>query len=173
MQHNFQDSLARSHSASDWPGWEGVYRTAFPTFAGMTDHRANGEWQAAGIDRSITLENSKQVLIDEKVRFKDYDDIAIEHTSNDRTGAPGWAVKAIRADYIAYLIAPRGRCYMLPVLQLQAAWARHSETWTQQYRQIRAHNNGYDTISCPLPVVVLMQAIGACLRVEFEPWGDA
>jgi hypothetical protein len=38
--------------------------------AAMIDHRQDGEHQRAGIDRSIVLNNSKQILIDEKVREK-------------------------------------------------------------------------------------------------------
>ena len=37
----------------------------------MVDHRDDGEHQRAGIDRSVILANSKQLLIDEKVRNKD------------------------------------------------------------------------------------------------------
>ena len=49
--HDFGESLRFSHSASDLPIWEEVYRQAFPSFAAMVDHRQDGEHQRAGIDR--------------------------------------------------------------------------------------------------------------------------
>ena len=41
----FGDCLRASHAAHDWPGWEVIYRRAFPSFASMVDHRADGYWQ--------------------------------------------------------------------------------------------------------------------------------
>ena len=62
--HDFSDSLAASHRASDLSIWEEIYRKSFPDFLAMVDHRQDGEHQRAGIDRSVILENSKQILID-------------------------------------------------------------------------------------------------------------
>ena len=179
LAHDFAASLAASHAASDWPGWEALYRDAFPTFAAMIDHRADGEHQRAGIDRSVILRNSKQILIDEKVRGtnkrtgKAYDDILLETVSvrrNGRDESDGWVRKAIRADYIAYLIGPLGRAWLLPVIQLQSAWAQRGEEWTRRYGERRAPNLGYETISVPVPEAELLPAIGSCLRARFEPW---
>lgn len=177
--HVFADSLRASHAASDWPGWEPLYRDAFPTFAAMVDHRADGEHQRAGIDRSIVLANSKQVLIDEKVRGRSartgrvYEDIFIETVSVRRPGyddVPGWATKQIRADYVAYLIAPLGRCFLLPTIQLQSAWARCGAAWTRRFGEREAPNRGYITLGVCVPERDLYQAIGGGLRVAFTPW---
>jgi hypothetical protein len=172
---SFTDDLEMSHSYSDAPWWEEVYRAAFPTFSSMTDHRQNGEHQRAGIDRSITLANAKQLLIDEKVRGRNrktgrvYEDIALEYLSDRDRGAPGWVCKPLRADFIAYAIAPLGRCYLLPVIQLQAAWDRRKDEWLSEYRTIEAQNDWWVTLSLCVPVEVLFPAIGSCLRVEFTP----
>jgi hypothetical protein len=172
--HNFADSLAASHKASDLPLWETVYRQAFPQFLTMVDHRDDGEHQRAGIDRSVILANSKQLLIDEKIRWPQagtgrvFTDILLEHTSNDRTKAPGWVCKPLRADYIAYAIAGLGLCYMLPVIQLQVAWAKHGDQWRQEYFEAAAQNSSYRTLSTAVPVDVLFRAIGGALRVKFE-----
>jgi hypothetical protein len=174
--NNFAECLKQSHAASDWNGWEALYRKAFPTFAAMIDHRQNGEHQLAGIDRSIVLENSTQILVDEKVRGKNrvtgvvYKDIALEFMSNNQKKTPGWVVKPLRADYIAYLIAPRGECYLLPVQQLQKAWLLRGEEWKSKYGIKYANNEGYQTKFCPVHVNELYQAIGAQLRVSFEPF---
>ncbi len=177
--HDFKTSLALSHSASDLPIWEEIYRNAFPAFAGMIDHRADGEHQRAGIDRSVILENANQILIDEKVRWKNaitgvvYEDIALEVWSSEEHKTPGWVCKPIRADYIAYAIAPLGKCYLLPVIQLQSAWVKNRHEWLSKFRQIRAKNNGYTTVSVGIPVNVLMSAIGANLRLSFTPICEA
>ena len=166
--HDFAESLAASHAASDLPIWEQIYRRAFPTFCAMVDHRDDGEHQRAGIDRSVILANSKQLLIDEKVRNKDYGDILLEYVSNDRFNSPGWVCKPLRADYIAYAIVPAGRCYLLPVIQLQIAWARHGDLWKHEFRNVPAHNNGYTTHSVAVPPERLFPAIGGALRVSFD-----
>ena len=47
--HDFAESLAASHAASDLPIWEQIYRRAFLTFCAMVDHRDDGEHQRAGL----------------------------------------------------------------------------------------------------------------------------
>jgi hypothetical protein len=170
--HDFKRSLAKSHRAADLPIWEEIYRRAFHDFAAMVDHRADGEHQRAGIDRSIILANSKQLLVDEKIREVDYGDILLEHVSNDRRGDPGWVCKPLRADYIAYAVLPSRVCYLLPVPQLQQAWRRWGSEWLARYRRVEARNAEYLTLSCPVPVRVLFSAIGQCLRVSFS-WQES
>lgn len=175
MQHDFAECLAMSHAASDLPFWRTVYTKAFPTMAGMIDHRQDGEHQKAGIDRSIILANSKQILIDEKVRGRNkktgkvYNDIALEFWSDEGRQTPGWVCKPLRADLIAYAIAPLGRCYLLPVIQLQSAWRQHGDEWKRTFFEIRAENRGYTTVSIGVPVNTLFPAIGQQFRVSFEP----
>lgn len=168
--HDFAQSLAYSHSVADLPFWREVYEKAFPAMRGMFDHREDGEHQRAGIDRSITLANSKQVLIDEKVRRKAYDDIALEHLSDERRATPGWVCKPLLADYIAYAIAPIGKCYLLPVPQLQSAWARYGHLWINTYPRIVAKNSSWNTISVGVPPHILFAAIGEMLRIRFTPY---
>jgi hypothetical protein len=175
MTHDFQESLAKSHAAEDHPVWEQIYRTAFPDFAAMVNHRSDGPHQRAGIDRSVILSNAKQLMIDEKARYKNaitgkvYDDILLEVWSDECRKIEGWVSKPLLADYIAYAILPLGKCYLLPVIQLQAAWQKHGAFWRSGSREIRAQNNGWITVSCAVEPAVLFKAIGACLRVVFNP----
>lgn len=172
--YDFGECLERSHAASDLPFWEECYRKFFLTFAVMVDHRQNGEHQKAGIDRSVILQNSKQILIDEKVRGKNritgrvYEDIALEEWSKLEARVPGWVVKPLLADYIAYAIAPLGVCYLLPVIQLQAAWKIHHKEWRNPKRRIESKNKGYHTLSWGVDVPVLFAAIGDCLSTTFK-----
>lgn len=185
--HCFSDSLAASHAAEDLPFWEECYRAAFPTMRAMVNHREDGQHQRNGIDRSIMLANAKPIFIDEKVRGRNkktgkvYTDIALEYLSDRDRGDPGWVCKPLWADYIAYAIAPRGKCYLLPVLQLQEAWRRNHEAWRRAadhsgrvlHPVIEAHNewNGrrWTTVSLCVPPEVLFPAIGNCLRLTFAP----
>lgn len=173
--HDFDACLQKSHDAHDLPIWEQMYRQAFPDMLAMHDHRDDGYWQRAGIDRSIILRSSKQILIDEKVRGTNrktgrvYTDIAIEYVSNDHTGALGWAEKPLAADYIAYAIAPKGVGYLLPVPHFQAAWRLHKDEWLKQFHNREAPNEGYKTLFCPVPVAALFRAMGQQLRLSFDP----
>lgn len=174
--HDFQESLKRSHEAEDLQIWEEVYRRAFPAYTGMVSYRRDGFWQREGIDRGVLLSNTKQLFVDEKVRGRNkktkkvYDDILLEYISCDSTGAPGWVCKPLRADYIAYLIAPLGICHLLPVIQLQNAWGKYGEKWKDEYFLIKAPNNGYNTLSVGVPPDVLYPAIGRELRIRFDPF---
>lgn len=178
--HNFKESLAASHAASDCPFWEEAYKMAFPNMVAMLDHRQDGVHQRAGIDRSVILDHSKQLLIDEKVRFRNkktgivYGDILLEYLSDRGRGTPGWVCKPLLADYIAYAISPHGKCYLLPVPQLQLAWEKNRELWIKNSREIVAVNadgaRKWSTISCAVSVNDLFAAIGGCLRVTFTPW---
>jgi len=173
--HDFHTSLAMSHRASDWPGWEPLYREFFPTFAGMCDHRQDGDHQRLGIDRSITLANAKIILVDEKVRGRNnngnvYEDILLEVMSDKDRRTPGWVRKPLQADYIAYLIAPLGICHLLPVLQLQLAWERHGDKWTHENGTREARNTRWTTVNVPVDVNVLYQAIGNGLHRSFTSW---
>lgn len=183
MPHDFEESLAFSHTASDLPFWREVYEKAFLGMVAMVDHRKDGDHQRAGIDRSVILENSKQILIDEKVRRRNqktgivYEDIALEYLSDEARRVPGWVCKPLLADYIAYAIAPLGRCYLLPVIQLQKAWVTHGKQWQGNCQhQIKALNesNGrkWVTVSIGVPVSEVFKAIGEGLRVHFAPYDD-
>lgn len=177
LVHNFKDSLATSHAASDLPFWRECYLQAFPTMRAMIDHREDGFHQRQGVDRSIVLANSKQILIDEKVRGRNkktnrvYPDIALEYLSSVEHSTPGWVCKSLMCDYIAYAIAPLGRCYLLPVNQLQSAWKVNRDEWMARSdtKQIDAQNNGYRTRSLCIPVGVLFTALGQQFRLSFTP----
>ena len=167
--NDFQTDLAWSHSCDEADCWKQIYKTAFPTMRAMVNHRENGDHQRAGIDRSIILDNSKQILVDEKARrIQDTGDIMIEYVSNDRIASPGWAEKPLLSDYIAYAFMPSGTAYLLPVIQLQSAWLKHKADWLKQFGTKPAKNPDYRTLNCPVPTNTLYSAIGGMLRVTFK-----
>ncbi len=172
--NDFEEDLARSHEAEDLPLWEETYRKAFPTMVAMINHREDGAHQRAGIDRSIILSNSKQILVDEKIRFKNkitgkvYNDIAIEIWSDTRRKTDGWGIKSLLCDYIAYAIAPLGVCYFMPVIQMQTALQKNKAFWWNTYQKIEAKNKSWTTTSLCVPANVVMAAISDCFVISFE-----
>lgn len=175
--YQFDECLRESHSAEDLPFWEEAYRRAFPTMVAMVNHRKDGVHQRAGIDRSVILDSGKQIWIDEKYRKRNrngdvYEDIALEYLSNDKRKTPGWVCKPLLSDYIAYAIGPLGRCYLLPVPQLQAVWAECGEAWLSEPRRRKfpTPNPGYNTLNVCVTPQELFQKIGNCLRVTFTPY---
>jgi hypothetical protein len=94
----------------------------------------------------------------------------LEYVSNDQTGTLGWVEKSLMCDYIAYAFILSGNAYLLPVIQLQAAWLKNKEKWLKDYGTLKADNKSYKTLNCPVPTMsVLYPAIGNCLRVNFTP----
>ena len=168
--NDFYECLEYSHQAEDLPFWGEVYCKAFPNVTAIISHREDGWWQRLGIDRSVVLSDSRRILVDEKVRKKDYGDIALEYISRDTDNAPGWVCKPLIADYIAYAVAPKGICYLLPVIQLQLAWVKNGKQWIAKHKEVKAPNKNYNTISCGVPVAELFKAIGKELRINFTPF---
>jgi hypothetical protein len=167
--HDFTHSLQKSHAASDLALWLEVYKKAFVDFESMIDLRADGEHQRAGIDRMVVLSSGSYFYIDEKIRFKNYGDILLEYWSNQERKIPGWVCKPLRCHYIAYAIAPAGVCYLLPVIQLQAAWRKHGAEWIGTGYRIKAQNDGWTTISTAVAPDKLFAAIGSEHRIRFDP----
>jgi hypothetical protein len=167
--NNFRDDLAFSHSAEGLKIWNEIYDSAFPNYLSMNNQRENGQLQHAGIDRTIILNSGKAIYIDEKVRRVDYGDILLEYVSNDQKNTKGWAEKPLFCDYIAYAILPSGRCFLLPVPQLQKAWKENKDNWLKAYGTKKADNHFYNTLNCPIPTDVLLHSIHSCFEICFKP----
>jgi len=179
--HSFEESLADSHTAEELPFWETIYRKAFPGFLAMHSHPQDGGHQRSGIDRTVILENSKQVLIDEKFRGRNkngkvYADIALEYLGDEARKVPGWVCKPLLCDYIAYAIGPLGICYLLPVLELQAIWQLHGEDWIRDHQPvIRAFNKDkktgrtWTTLSVGVPPEAIHMALRSWRKMLFDP----
>lgn len=177
MLHDFQESLARSHEAEDAPWWKDVYSRAFPGFLSMVSVRADGWWQRGGIDRVITLRSSKTIYIDEKVRAKDWGDIALERWSDREKKTPGWIQKDLACDFIAYAFVPSQRCYLFPFLTLRKAWLLEGRRWCELAEEksggfsvVLAPNRGYVTESIAVPTDILLATIRQAMVVS---WGEA
>lgn len=166
--HNFQEQLAFSEAQSDLPMWKQVYQKAFPSMINMSCIRKDGWGQRSGIDRVLTLECGKTLLVDEKVRKKDWPDFALEYWSNKEREVRGWVAKDLACDYIAYAFLPSKKCYLLPFQQLRTAWRKHHQEWVDNYKRVDARNEGYTTRSVGVPIDVVLSAISESLIVVWD-----
>lgn len=172
--HNFQKSLIKSHKWSEAPWWEKVYRKAFHNFASMQNIRNDGWAQRGGIDRIVTLDSGRTVLVDEKVREEDWPDILWEFYSDKDRKKPGWCAKDLACDFIAYAFIPSEICYLLPFLQMRRAWTTNRYDWCAKaennecgFRFVDAVNEGYTTRSVAVPTGISLAAIRDAMTVRW------
>jgi hypothetical protein len=168
MNHNFEDSLARSKAQADAPWWETVYREAFPDMAAMVNVRDDGWAQRGGIDRVITLASARTINIDEKVREQDWPDILLEYWSDRDRKIPGWVAKSLACDFVAYAFVPSQTCYLLNFQTLRRAWRLNRGVWVKEHPKIEAQNNGYVTVSVAVPIDELVSALGGATKIEWQ-----
>lgn len=171
--NDFRRDLAWSHSQSDAPWWEDVYRQAFPDFSAMHDVRADGWAQRGGIDRQVILCDGTVLKVDEKARRTSYDDFLLEYYSDSERRTPGWMAKPLTCDYIAYAFVPSRTCYLLPYQLLRRAWWRHRTEWVGRHRVVRAPNNGYTTVSVAVPIPVVLAALTGAMAVRWTEPAEA
>jgi len=166
--HDFRESLQKAADQADAPWWLGVYRKAFPDLESCVSVREDGWAQRGGIDRVLTLKSGRTLSVDEKVRYKDRDDIALEYWSDEARKIRGWVAKDLACDFIAYAFVPSGRCYLLPFQTLRRAWRDNRKEWVRDHFRVEAENPGYKTISVAVPIAILMSALGDAMLVRFE-----
>lgn len=185
--HAFAESLEASHAQADAPWWEQVYQHAFGPRVTMLDVRDDGWAQRGGIDRQLHLPDGTVLKVDEKVRGKDWGDIALERWSDRDRRKPGWIQKKLTCDFIAYAFVPSQVCYLLPFHTLRRAWRRHGQEWidaaeyglVQQARGGRhegrdgfyvvwADNGHYVTENIAVPTQVLLDAIRDAMTIRWR-----
>ncbi len=174
MIHDFETSLAKSHAQEDAEWWPIIYEKAFGKYLSSVSVRNDGWAQRGGIDRVITLRSGRIVTIDEKVRSKDWGDIALERWSNQGKKVPGWVQKDLACDYIAYAFIPSKRCYLLPFLQLRSAWIKNGREWCKLAEEklggfsiIEAKNKNYITESIGIPTDILLSSLREIMIIDF------
>ena len=173
--HDFHKSLnySKGHATASW--WLPCYKSAFPTLKSCVEIEPDGWAQRAGIDRILILECGRTIMIDEKVREKDYGDILLEVYSDFERKIPKWAVKPLACDFIAYAVAPANKCFLLPTLLMQKTLQDNKHQWHKlakdnkegfSYRE--AINTKWVTVSMAIPTAVLLSSIKDYM---FLAWG--
>ena len=157
--NNFQECYKIAEDGRNEPFWIEIYKKAFPNFTNlMTGKKEYCNSQKYGVDRIIYLENGKTITLDEKVRTKVYQDIALEFISNDTKNSPGWMEKDLSIDYLAYAFLPIKTTYLFDWRMLKRAWEHFNDQWKKEYFISKAENKTYHTLSVCVPIKVLRDA---------------
>ena len=109
--------------------------------------------QMKGHDVYLYFKNGERLIIDEKTRLKDREDVLIEYLSNRETGRLGWGYTN-ESNYLAYLFPTKG-CYFLDT-QLIRKWVcdKTSSFWNYEDAEATNERNGsiYHTDSKIIPI---------------------
>ena len=166
---NFRNDLQEANRQQKDPIWEALYREYFPNYIASITNPTDNQGQRLGTDRVIYLSNNKTVLIDEKVRKKDYGDILLETQSSIEHKTLGWIEKDLQCNYIAYLFQSSRTLYMLPWNELKRAWVSQ---WKNKYRDaIIAQNEGYRTECIPIPIQEVKRVLGEGIELRGSLYG--
>lgn len=165
--NNFNECYEFAENGKCEPFWDNVYKKAFPN---ITNHmRGRVEYcnsQKMGVDRIIYLENGKTITIDEKIRKKVWDDIALEFISNDKYNTAGWMEKDLQIDYLAYAFLPINTAYLFDWRMLKRTWEHYKNEWKKEYFISKAINEGYTTHSVCVPINVLIKKVSAATIIK-------
>ena len=162
--NDFYEDLAFSTGASLEDFWGDAYRIAFPDMV-RYETCEDLDWQRLGVDRVIYLSSGHTLHIDEKTRRKVYHDIVLEYVSNDRYNTPGWIEKNLSMDYLAYAFLPTRKVFLFPWQPLRRAWETNKSNWLAKYRNVRAPNHGYNTLSVAIPIIELRREVAQAMVV--------
>lgn len=158
----FGDDLAWSHELACQPFWRGIYQKKWPTIAKVVDLSHDRQAQREGIDKTIILQDGREIQVDEKGRREDYGDVALElrHEFRDSERVEvGWALKPTRSDWWPYAILPARQVWFLPVARIQE-WLEVLDAFDLSDQLARSYggtvkrskkNKDYDTINFCLP----------------------
>ena len=154
--HNFRESLDWSNSAEVEEYWQKIYSKLFPTMASMQVTEGKNQCQRLGIDRVIVLKSGKVIRIEEKIRRKNHDDIALEFESGHGNNK-GWANKKLLADYFVYGMPDKA--YVFPYENFRLVWNKRKYAWKKKYKIITVRNVGWTTKCLCVPFDVFLAEI--------------
>ena len=162
MLHDYTRSEKDSNSPIALKFWVSVYNLAYSGINHI--EKIDDEVrQKQGQDKIIHLNDNTQIRIEEKIRWEDYDDFALEYLSSFEHSTPGWMEKNLITDYLAYGFYPSGRAYLIPWQELKKAWEIHKHHWKKQYFNPPAINkvgaSFYTTMSVAVPIKVIHSLI--------------
>lgn len=158
--HRFATSLAGERVDTRDPRLHAVLKDLFPLALSMVINDSDMAKQKAGVDVRIKMPDGSEVTIDLKFRGERREDIALEYLSDSKRGTPGWVVDGKKTcDFIGYIFKTSWVCYLIPMLQLRTAWFANRRLWLAHYGTKLAHNDGWTTSFCPVPIRELMAAV--------------
>ena len=135
--------------------FDSIYYTYFNNLEKI-ERITNKFLQFKGHDVHLHFINSESLIIDEKARKKDWEDVLIEYLSNKETSRLGWIYKN-ESNYLAYLFPTKG-CYFLDTKEIKA-WIdnKYSNFWDCEDCKAKNIRNSeeYTTISKKVPIYLL------------------
>lgn len=169
IARDFHSDNGYSLDSSGEAFWLAVYKKAFHNLLSQ-ELCTDLDKQRQGVDRVLYLANGNVLYVDEKKRAREYEDILLEYTSALERNTPGWIVKDLTIDYLAYGFMQSKRCYLFPWPMLQRAWMGYGESWKAKYRKVIAKTKvgsaEYHTISVAVPIKVLQQAVSTASVID-------
>ncbi|MBT9148152.1 MAG: hypothetical protein DDT32_01922 [Syntrophomonadaceae bacterium] len=140
------------------------YKKVFPGIT-QCSFITNPELQKAGIDKILRYKKSslrQSITVDEKIRYKFYDDVLLEEYSNFEKQSPGWlSINNTLCDYISYIFRNEKIVYLFAYKDLKKSWDRNYERWLENYgrkfgkTEDRFGRVLYRTSNIPVPLTEL------------------
>ena len=125
----------------------------------------NADLQEAGIDKILRFKKGslrQSITVDEKIRYRFYNDILLEEYSNYEERTPGWLIKNnTLCDYISYIFKNQKIVYLFEYKKLKESWDRNYQHWLEKYGRKfgkttdRFGNVLYRTSNIPVPLAEL------------------
>lgn len=163
MQHDFHISNGEARAYEESPAYEQLCKLFWPGLIKVTleDDLERQRW---GIDARLLMHNGYRINVDNKIRAEVWDDVLIEHISDEERRIPGWICKRLYCNYILTIFKPLNKGILIPRVPLQAVWAELGVQWIQEFPEIRAQNRSKDgrawiTVSCALPIEILNEHV--------------
>jgi len=150
--HDFGEDLEYSNTYDAL--FNDCYKAIFPDLQDIV-HVDIG-LQRKGIDKELIFKDMSSLYAEEKTRKKVWPDILLERWSSEKR--PGWIITS-QADFLAYLLAPIKKIYLIDMKWLKAAWHENEEQWTSTYFRSEAFNYNYVTIGYCVPFKVIVLAM--------------
>jgi hypothetical protein len=163
--HEFQRDLEWSTRSAAEMLWERVWTQHFGIRLRHMLAVGDLELQRAGVDRILVLRDSA-ILVDEKERRSDFDDVLLEvysrHYANGHR-VDGWAIDDSKVTHlIAYAVPRRGLCWVFEAPVLRQVTRKNMDTWHEQFGGWKvAQNRHYSTLSLAVPTDILLAAYAA------------
>jgi hypothetical protein len=170
-QYNFNEQLNKSENPKEEKFWQSVYKSQFPDLENMITCKGPTQAQKLGFDRILQLKSGKILFIDQKSDYTDYQNFFLETISVEEDNAPGWMVKDLLIDYVAYAFIKRNECYFLPYYSLMRVWHFYENIWTSTYGIKKVPNEScknYNTLGIAVPINVVLQKIKDSFRVAYK-----
>lgn len=159
MIHSFNEELKFSLNTDLEHALNESYKKIFPVenIETITDINL----QKLGVDKIITLTNGRRLSLDEKIRKTDYQDILLEKYSNSELKVAGWINDHKITDFISYVIISSRIYYLISYPLLRSTWNRKKDDWEKMFGTKTAQNQGYSTVSIPVPFKELFSEINS------------